>query len=92
MLTYEECLAMCDLSEEEIGAIAAHEHMDAMIAMALGHYLVTHEGEQKIRQIILDDIATARRDGDRGREQVLRAALQHFIATHPSHQTHSAVA
>ena len=38
MLTYEECLAMCDLSEEEIGAIAAHEHMDAMIAMALGHY------------------------------------------------------
>lgn len=91
MLTYEECLAMSDLTEEEIGAIAVHEHMDKMIAMALGHYLVTHNGEQKIRQIILDDINEARRAGNASQEKVLRTVLQHFIATHPDHRD-SAVA
>ncbi|TCK08820.1 hypothetical protein [Marinobacterium mangrovicola] len=85
MLTYEECLAMSDLTEEEIDAIAEHEHMDTMIAMALGHYLVTHDGEQKIRQIILDDINEARKAGDSAKERVLRGVLQHFIATHPAH-------
>jgi len=86
MLTYEECLAMSDLTEEEISAIAAHEHMDSIIAMALGHYLVTHNGEPMIKQIILDDIAEARRMGDSGQERLLRAVLEHFIATHPEHQ------
>ncbi|WP_027852487.1 hypothetical protein [Marinobacterium litorale] len=87
MLTYEECLAMSDLTEEEISAIAVHEHMDSMIAMALGHYLVTHDGEPMIKQIILDDIEQARRAGNVENERVLRAVLQHFIATHPEHQS-----
>lgn len=91
MLTYEECLAMSDLTEDEISAIAEHEHMDTMIAMALGHYLVTHDGEQKVREIILDDINDARRAGNAERERVLRAVLQHFITTHPEHKR-SAVA
>lgn len=91
MLTYEECLAMSDLTEEEISAIAEHEHMDTMIAMALGHYLVTHDGEQKIREIILDDINEARKAGDAAKERVLRGVLQHFVTTHPAHDQ-SAVA
>ncbi|WP_432695437.1 hypothetical protein ACQUQP_12900 [Marinobacterium sp. YM272] len=82
---------MSDLTEEEIDAIAVHEHMDTMIAVALGHYLVTHDGEQKIRQIILDDINEARRAGKKDQEQLLRGVLQHFIATHPDHRS-SAVA
>lgn len=89
MLTYEECLAMSDLTEEEISAIATHEHMDSIIAMALGHYLVTHNGEPMIKQIILDDIAEARRMGDTGQERLLRAVLEHFIATHPEHRPSS---
>lgn len=89
MLTYEECLAMSELTEDEISAIATHEHLDSMIAMALGHYLVTHQGEQKIREIILDDIDEARRSGDAKQELLLRAVLQHFIATHPMHQQNS---
>jgi hypothetical protein len=86
MLTYEECLAMSDLTEDEISAIASHEHMDSIIAMALGHYLVTHDGEPMIKQIILDDIAHAHRTGDKDQERLLRAVLQHFMATHPEHR------
>ncbi len=83
MLTYEECLAMCDLSEQEIAAIAEHEHMDPIIAMALGHHLVTHDGEQQIHRFIVDDIEHARHCGNRQHEQDLRSALSQFISNHP---------
>lgn len=86
MLTYEECLEMSELSADEIAAIAEHEHMDPMIAVALGHYLVTHDGEQHIQRFIIDDIERAKRCGDQKKQALLNSALQHFIATHPSHQ------
>ena len=86
MLTYEECLAMSDLTEGEINAIAEHEHLDPMIAMALGQYLITHDDEVKIKKIIMDDIKHAHRIGNYAHERVLRSVLQHFIKTHPEHQ------
>lgn len=85
MLTYEECLEMSDLNADEITAIAEHEHMDPMIAVALGHYLVTHDGEQRIQRFIIDDIERAKRCGDQRKEALLNSALQHFIATHTAH-------
>ncbi|GGO80719.1 hypothetical protein GCM10011348_18040 [Marinobacterium nitratireducens] len=84
MLTYEECLAMCDLTEGEIEAIAEHEHMDPMIALALGQYLISHEGDQRIKSIILDDIRHAERSRNLRHAEVLRKVLQHFLATHPA--------
>lgn len=84
MLTYEECLEMSDLSAVEIDAIAGHEHIDPMIAVALGHYLVTHNGEQHIKRFILEDIERARRCGDQQKQALLTGALKHFIATHPA--------
>lgn len=86
MLTYEECLEMSELSADEITAIAEHEHLDPMIAVALGHYLVTNNGEQHIRRFILDDIERARRCGDRQKQALLIKVLKHFIATHPARQ------
>ena len=83
MLTYEECLEMSDLSADEIAAIAEHEHMDPMIAVALGHYLVTHDGEKRIQSFILDDIERARRCGDHQKQALLAGALRHFIASPP---------
>lgn len=85
MLTYEECLAMCDLTEGEIEAIAEHEHMDPMLALALGQYLISHDGDQRIKGIILDDISRAERCGNQRHAEVLRKVLHHFIATHPEH-------
>jgi len=92
MLTYEECLEMSELSADEITAIAEHEHMDPMIAVALGHYLVTHNGEQRIRRFILDDIERARRSGDQQKQALLTAALKRFIATHPARQAQGHIA
>ncbi len=85
MLTYEECLCMSDLTQDEVEAIAEHEHMDPMIAMAMGHYLVSHQGESKIKKIILDDIEKAQRKGDTAHALVLMKVLHHFVCTHPEH-------
>ncbi len=85
MLTYNECLHLSDLTQDEVEAIAEHEHTDPIIAMAIGQYLCCHNGESKVKKIILDDIAKAQRKGDYAHEKVLRRVLEHFISTHPEH-------
>lgn len=85
MLTYEDCLGLCDLTEEEVDAIAEHEHIPDIVAAELGNYLVHEEpGVRKIRRIILDDIETAEQKGDKEHALVLKLTLRHFVETHPS--------
>ena len=84
MLTWEDCVAWCELNEAEIDAIAEHEHIPEMAALALGAYLCqTANGQPAIRRMILDDIAAARAQHDRERLLALLCALRHFVATHP---------
>lgn len=84
MLTYEDCLGFCDLTEEEIEAISEHEHIPVIVALELGQYLVQSEdGVRKIRRMILDDIEHARESNNKDRYMLLRATLKHFVDTHP---------
>lgn len=90
MLTYEECLDMCDITQDEVSAIAEHEHVDPIIALAIGQYLCCHDGESKIKKIILDDIKHAEKMGNTEHAGVLKKVLAHFIATHPNSSASSA--
>ena len=84
MLTYEDCVALSDLTEEEIEAIEEHEHIPAIIAAELGNYLVhTPEGIPVLKRIILEDIEASKARGDRKHEIKLRLVLRHFVQTHP---------
>ena len=84
MLSREDCLALCDLTEEEVRAIAQHEHLPEMAALELGNYLVhAPDGELCIKSIIRDDLAEARARGDRARELALLLVLHNFILRHP---------
>jgi hypothetical protein len=84
MLSLEDCLALCDLSEEEVLAIAQHEHIPEMAAAQLGNYLVhTPEGEMRIKSIIRDDIANARSHGKGPQELALKLLLRNFVRQHP---------
>ncbi|EXJ11417.1 MULTISPECIES: hypothetical protein [Nitrincola] len=83
MLTYSECLAMSDLTDDEIDAIAEHEHIEPMIAVALGQYLVERHEETEIRRFIMDDIEIAKQCGDLGKMVVRQHTLVQFIQTHP---------
>ncbi len=87
MLTFEDCLALSDLSLEEIAAIAEHEHIPEIIAIEMGEYLMhTENGERRISRMIIDDIMEHRKQGNAERVERLELVLQHFVATHPKAQ------
>jgi len=84
MLTLEDCLAFSDLTEEEILAIAEHEHMPVEAAIAYGQYLLTEEhGTEEICKIIVDDIRMAQHRNDRQHILKLLHVLHHFLRSHP---------
>jgi hypothetical protein len=86
MLTREDCLALCELSEDEVEAIAEHEHVPELVAMELGQYLChTPNGEARIERMIIDDIEHARTHGNYAHMAKLVGVLRHFIETHPHH-------
>ena len=85
MLTYEDCVGLTDLTEEEIEAIAQHEHLPEIIAAELGCYLVhAPEGVPLIKRIILDDIEEAQKRGDQQQTLRLKLVLKHFVDNHPN--------
>jgi len=85
MLTYEDCVDLSGLSQEEIDAIAIHEHVPGIIALELGHYLLEdEEGVPAIKKMILDDIEDAKAAKNHDRSVMLEQVLQNFVATHPS--------
>jgi hypothetical protein len=51
ILSLEDCIALSSLTEEEIAAIAEHEHLPMIVAAELGNYLVqTPEGTHSIKK------------------------------------------
>ena len=88
MLTFEDCIALSHLSEEEVSAIAEHERIPEMTAIEYGDYLIqTPDGEQKIQQIILDDIEHSKTNGNLKHAKELENVLKLFILNHPKLQT-----
>ncbi len=85
MLTIQDCIELSELTEEEIRAIAEHEHIPEMAAVELGNYLVhTSEGEKRICAMIADDIERARGAGDPVRVLALKVCLKHYLEKHAS--------
>lgn len=88
MLTFEDCLGLCDLSEEEICAIAEHERLPEITALEYGEYLVhTPDGERKIKNMILEDIEHSKKHGNTKHTEFLESVLMHFLLTHPKLNT-----
>lgn len=85
MLTLQDCLALCELTEDEVLAIAEHEQLTEMAALELGNYLVhTPDGERRIKAMIAEDIDAARARGEVDHAALLKLVLQRFVATHPA--------
>jgi hypothetical protein len=84
MISLHDCIAMCGLTEEEVLAIAEHQHLPEIAAAAMAHYLLEQEqGATRIRDIIIDDVRCAQERGDRQRVQSLLHVLHHFLRAHP---------
>jgi hypothetical protein len=87
MLSIVDCIALCELTEDEVTAIAEHEDVPEIVAAELGRYLLHSPGRiPKIKAFFKDDIEEARRAGDFLRVYRLRKALCHFLEHHPEAQ------
>jgi hypothetical protein len=56
MLSLEDCLALCELSEDDVLAIAHHERIPEIVAAELGHYLArTPRGEIALQSMLREE-------------------------------------
>lgn len=84
MLALEDCIGLCGLTEEEVLAIAEHEHVPEIAATALAQYLLSQEcGTEKVRDMIIDDIRNCQRHDNKQHVLTLLHVLHHFLKTHP---------
>jgi hypothetical protein len=83
MLTLQDCLELCELTEDEVLAIAEHENLTEIAALELGNYLVhTPAGERRIKAMIVEDIDAARAREDVRHAALLKLVLKHFVDAH----------
>lgn len=86
MLSLDDIMGMCDCTEEEIEAIAMHEHVPDAVASELAAYLIrSPDGVLKIKKIIVEDIETAKAAGHQDQVEKLNLVLKHFVASHPDY-------
>ena len=84
MISLEDCIAFSGLTEEEVLAIAEHEHIPEIAATALAQYLLQREhGPERVRNMIIDDIRDAQARGDTAHVRMLLHVLHHYLKAHP---------
>ena len=84
MITLEDCIAFSGLTEEDVIAIAEHEHLPEIAAAALAQYLLSREhGMERVRDMIVDDIREAQHRDAKVHVRTLLHVLHHFLRTHP---------
>jgi hypothetical protein len=84
MVTLQDCIALCGLNEEEVLAIAEHEHLPEIVAAGLAETLLKQRyGAERVRHMIIDDIKAARQRGDNKHVYELLVCLKCFLEEHP---------
>jgi hypothetical protein len=84
MITLQDCIGLCGLTEEQVLAVAEHEHLPEVVATALAQYLLSSEhGSAVIRDMIVEDIRMAQRGDNKEHVLTLLHVLHHFLVTHP---------
>ncbi len=83
MLTYNDCLDICDVSQAEVDAVAEFEHVPALPALAEFDFLLHSDGGiRRIRHMIVDDIRHAQCTGHQQHARELRRVLTRFNKHH----------
>lgn len=91
MIEMNDIIALSGLSEDEINAIAEHEHLPSVNAAALAHYMMEqHNGSAQVHDMICDDIRAALHKHDLAHAKDLYATLKQFLEEHPEavHNVH----
>ena|SRR6476661_8601762 len=84
MISLDDCIAFCGLSEAQVLALAEHEHIPEIAAAALAEHLLGQpDGCRTIGAMMADDVTWAAGRGDEHHAEELKAALRQFVALHP---------
>lgn len=84
MVTYENCLGLCDVSAREIAAVTQHEHQPETLVLELGAYLCgTAKGRRLAQRMMQGDLDEARAHGNREAAAELERLLERFAHTYP---------
>ena len=84
MLCLEDCLDFSELDNDEVEAIAEHEHIPLICAAEMGcELLKTPVGVMQLHTMVLDDFNNALEHGHTDRANQLAHTYQHLQATHP---------
>jgi hypothetical protein len=84
MLSLEDCLGLCGLSEDELQLVAEHEHVPLIVAAELAAELLrTARGTYVLRGYMLDVLEKAVAAGARDRARRLDRIIAGFISAHP---------
>ena len=84
MLTLDDCIAFGELSREIVLAIAEHEHVPELSAVAIGEQLVQcRDGLRSIHNMVVTVIDAAKERGDIGYAKALTSKLQAFLDEFP---------
>ena len=85
MISLQDCLALCDLTPDEVAAIGEHEHVPEIIATSLGSYLIHRaHGAERVRDMIVEDIRSSVRRHDISHARHLVSVLRTFLHDHPA--------
>ena len=84
MLTMDDCIDFSGLTEDEVAAIAEHEHLTLMVAAEMGQCLMADPaGRRRVAAMLSDDIEAACAHGQARHAIDLTRALQSFLHDHP---------
>lgn len=87
MISLEDCLGLCDLTPDEVAAIAEHEHVPQISAAALGAYLLHDaKGSKVIKRMIHEDIRAAIAAGNAHHARQLVHTYGMFAHEHPQQE------
>lgn len=85
MISLQDCIAFCGLEEDEVAAVAEHEHVAVTVATGIAYDAMHHPGGAiAIRRVIVDDYHAALARGDRRHAAELLLTLRRFLHSHPN--------
>lgn len=85
LLTLDDCIAFGELSRDVVLAIAEHERVPEMSAVAIGAELMRDgEGSRTIHKMLVSVINAAVDRGDLGYARALKSTLCSFLSENPA--------
>jgi hypothetical protein len=83
MITYNDCLGLSGLTQDEVSALARIKHLPEVVALEMGWSLCrTPEGKHVVKRMILDDIEAACGRADSRTAAKLALVLHRFLKDH----------